>query len=277
MTHKKLICLITFAILSVAVHDCKAQDNVWRTDTVNYDSITVQTTLSDSMLAEFKPYVIELVKKFNIELTYLWNHRDPEVYTQAEWDTLQDQRIKTILKFFIGDGEPYPSNDTVAYRAYKDDYGNWYYKDSKGKRQYTDKIRKDEHGIWRIYIFESVMHPAVKMSVSSKTGMKPPQTVRYYLNRIRKNLYKKVVATYGGYEMADNFRLVEPGHYVGSVSYYQDFQSYIGDNRKGYSDRTYKRMTVHLFFREDRGIRRWEPKLGDTQVSVTENLPENNK
>ena len=274
---KRLLSLAAAFLTLAAINTIKAQNNTFRVDSIDFEKIEVQTSLSGEDLKEFEIEVINTVKQFNNNLSKLWSPRDAKSYSVQEFEDFRKAVKSQTLELFIGRGSDYFSEDTVAYRIEGNDNGKPYYIANNNK-VYATNVRRDERGVLRAYVYDSVLHPGPVMEVTSTTRTnKIRKPMHRYVNNIMPKPGVLVKATFGGYKLMDKFQQVRPGVYEGSVSYYQEYRSFYGsENRKGYSDCTYKTMKVYIIFDEivigDVKYKKWNVLLGDVEATETKRL-----
>lgn len=273
---KKVKYFAALLVVALFARNANAQENTFRVDDINYDSVEVKSSLSDSDVKQFENIVIQTVRKFNFNLVKLWQERDERKYTLQEFDTYRkDVQLKT-LELFIGKGEQYYSNDTVGYKVSGYEEGKAYYM-KNDKKLFCDNIKKDNKGVMRAYVYEQVYHEAPQMeTTSANTSKKTRKAMNLYIRGLRPRNGTVVRANFGGYQMVEKLHKIGDGLYQGSVSYYQEYRTYSAEGKKRYGDCTYKTMQIYLKLEEielgGEKYKTWHVLLGDVQATETKKI-----
>lgn len=123
-----------------------------------------------------------------------------------------------------------------------------------------------------------VVRKAVQMQTSSvNSKLKRTQSMKQYLKRMLQGLgYANIRIEQSDAIRVDTFRKVGDGKYMAIAYIFQDFIGYGKDGQTIYSDRTQKKVYIHVDLVEiptENGVEEiWNVKLGDMSVVSTEKL-----
>ena len=131
----------------------------------------------------------------------------------------------------------------------------------------------------REFVEEDIEHKPARIEITNKyKKISHQKLVRQYLSNIKNiHTYEKVVFNAGGIAVSNHVVRDASGKYVGTISYYQDFQGYRPDGGS-YTDRTHRTVTFYVYIDVvtdiyDKTHVVWHIKLGDIRANATEDIP----
>lgn len=124
-----------------------------------------------------------------------------------------------------------------------------------------------------------IQRKAVQMQTSSinRPGKGPKQAMKQYLTRMLRGLgYSNIRIEQSDAIRVDTFRKLGDGRYMAIAYIFQDFIGYGNDGQTLYSDRTEKKVYIHIDATEiptEEGTETiWDVKLGDMSVVSTQKI-----
>ena len=241
---------------------------------INHDGTVYSSYIElDSLqIKAIKTSAINLVEEFNDYVAKLWRPWTEEYkfrYTPQELDDFKNEIEDAARSLFYANAESFYTHETAEYRVYRLD-GVDYYLDQFGRqRKAIGETYIDDYGVRRIKVEEDVLHHPVQIVIAPSNNKSERRLeVKKYLNNIKNShLYDRVVFDSGAIIHADNLVQDQPGRYVGTVCYYQDFEGIRGDGMP-FRDRTYRCVTYYVYVDMVDGMILWKMELGDIRVTV---------
>ena len=236
-------------------------------------NIHMRTELSSKDIKAFEDGAKQLVEEFIENVAKLWRpwtEEEKQHFNPKLRDDFKTEIEDATCNLFIANAERFITHETAEYRVYRLYDGIDYYLDQYGRQKKAiGAIHTDQYGVNRITVEEEVLHHPVRMQIADpKKNHSYWRFVKKYLNNVKNShLYERVSFDIGDIWISDKLVQDQPGRYVGTVCFYQDFTGIRGDGVT-INDRTYRCITIYVYATVVNEMIMWNMKFGDIRTIV---------